>query len=140
MKLNELKALSIWQPWAWAIVHAGKDFENREWAPKNPGRKFSGEFLIHAAKGMTRDEYAAGAAMIDNLPPFEDLQRGGIIGRARVVDFVERSDSDWSFGPGLVLADAKPLPFMPCKGMLGFFKPELLNVQAHVTAGKKDKP
>lgn len=24
-------ALSIRQPWAWAILHAGKDIENRDW-------------------------------------------------------------------------------------------------------------
>ena len=26
-----MKALSIRQPWAWAILHAGKDIENRDW-------------------------------------------------------------------------------------------------------------
>ena len=26
-----MKAISIHQPWAWAIFHAGKNFENRTW-------------------------------------------------------------------------------------------------------------
>ena len=26
-----MKALTIKQPWAWAIIHAGKDIENRDW-------------------------------------------------------------------------------------------------------------
>ena len=26
-----MKCLSIRQPWAWAIIHAGKDIENRCW-------------------------------------------------------------------------------------------------------------
>jgi hypothetical protein len=50
-----MKALSIRQPWAWLILHAGKDIENRDWPTR-----FRGRFLIHAAKGMTRDEYENG--------------------------------------------------------------------------------
>ena len=26
-----MKALSLRQPWAWAVVHAGKSIENRRW-------------------------------------------------------------------------------------------------------------
>src|SRR3990167_9411398 len=47
-----MKALSIRQPWAWLILHAGKDIENRGWPTS-----FRGRFLIHASKGMTRAEY-----------------------------------------------------------------------------------
>ena len=39
-----MKALSIRQPWAWLILHGGKDIENRTWATKLRGR-----VLIHAA-------------------------------------------------------------------------------------------
>ena len=46
-------ALSVRQPWAWAIIHAGKDIENRSWATK-----FRGRVLIHASKGMTQEEFA----------------------------------------------------------------------------------
>lgn len=28
-----MKALTVWPEWAWAIVHAGKNVENRTWAP-----------------------------------------------------------------------------------------------------------
>lgn len=31
----------------------------------------------------------------------------------------------WSFGPGLGHADAEPLPYQPCKGALGFFRPSI---------------
>lgn len=47
-----MKALSIRQPWAWLIVHGGKDIENRSWHTK-----FRGRFLVHAAKGMTSNEF-----------------------------------------------------------------------------------
>lgn len=50
-------ALSVRQPWAWAIIYAGKDIENRSWQAVNHGLKIRGEICIHAAKGMTQAEY-----------------------------------------------------------------------------------
>jgi hypothetical protein len=53
---------------------------------------------------------------------------GGIVGIAEIVGCVTKYDSEWFFGPyGFVLANARPLPFMPCRGMLGFFWPEIAN-------------
>jgi len=146
LNLQGLKALSIRQPWAWFIVRPDivgpikrqqaldadlmKPVENRDWNPKNPGRKFRGRFLIHAAKGCTRKEYEAGCdfavscGMESAVPPLEKLDRGGVVGVATVTDFVDEHDSDWFMGPGaLVLTDVMPLPFTPCPGMLGFFNP-----------------
>ncbi|SDG87205.1 ASCH domain-containing protein [Pseudomonas flavescens] len=117
-----MKALSIRQPWAWLIIHGSKDIENRTWHTK-----FRGRFLVHAAQGMTRKEYEFArdfALQTDAtlLPPFEDLQRGGIIGSVELVDSVDHSKSRWYMGEkGFVLQDPKPLPFMPLKGRLGFF-------------------
>ena len=79
-----MMALSIRQPWAWLILHAGKDIENRDWPTR-----FRGRFLIHASKGMTREEYELaedplwhkGGPTID-LPEFGLLDRGGIVGEA----------------------------------------------------------
>lgn len=122
-----MKALSIRQPWAWLILHGGKDIENRTWPTKLRGR-----FLIHASKGLTRREYEdvcryaaeRGAA----VPAFDQLQRGGIIGSVELVDCVNASASPWYMGQvGFVLANPKPLPFMECKGALGFF-----NVPEHI--------
>lgn len=119
-------ALSIRQPWAWLIVQGYKDIENRGWVT---GKR--GPFLIHAAKGMTRPEYAA-AMMVARgngvtIPAFEDLERGGIVGMADLVGCVSREEtaSPWFFGPvGFQLANARPLTFRPCKGALGFFRAE----------------
>jgi len=120
------KALSIRQPWAWLIVNGLKDIENRSW-PTN----FRGRIYVHAGKGMTREEYeAAYDTAVDanigiELPPFEKLERGGIVGAVDIVDCVNNSESPWFFGPmGFVLKNPKVLPFMPCKGALGFFTPE----------------
>lgn len=129
-----MKAISIRQPWAWCIITAGKDIENRDWPTR-----FRGTVLIHASKGMTRDEYEgclgtchgiserhpfpSGLAM----PAFEELQRGGIVGQAEIVDCVTAHSSPWFFGQyGFVLRNARPLPFRPYKGALGLFEvPEM---------------
>jgi len=134
-----MKALSIRQPWAWLIMHAGKDIENRDWPTR-----FLGRVLIHASKGMTRDEYedgqdtlwASGGTVIE-LPPIEKLDRGGIVGSVEIVDCVTASDSPWFFGRfGFVLRDPRPLPFKPWKGALGFFDvPD--SVYSHADAAKQ---
>jgi hypothetical protein len=118
-----MKALSIRQPWAWLIANGHKDIENRCWKTYLRGR-----FLIHASKGMTRDDYATASVMAEEqgieLPSFGDLERGGIIGEATITDCVTQDASPWFFGEyGFVIKDARPLPFAPCKGALGFFTP-----------------
>jgi hypothetical protein len=130
---KNMKALSIRQPWAWAILHCGKDIENRDWSDRNPGIRFRGEFLIHTGHHpdgkITNDDIAdlmrraiAGGMSISDIPKGDDLPFGGIVGRARVVDVVREHSSPWFFGPiGLVIEDAKPLPFVRWKGALGFF-------------------
>lgn len=117
-----MKAISIRQPWAWLIINAGKDIENRDWLTN-----FRGRILVHASLGMTRAEYGdaystARMASGHDLPPMADLQRGGIIGSVEIVDCVKASTSPWFFGTfGFVLANPRPLPFVPFKGSLGFF-------------------
>ena len=45
-----------------------------------------------------------------------------VVGIARVVDCVERSESRWFFGPfGFVLEDVHPLNPCPIRGRLGLF-------------------
>jgi hypothetical protein len=122
-------ALSIRQPWAWLILNAGKEIENRDWPTR-----FRGRFLIHASKGMTLDEYdnAVDTAILAGrkrpfkpgtiLPAPKDLEKGGIVGSAELVDCVRHDDSPWFFGTfGFLLRDPRPMPFIPYKGQLGFF-------------------
>lgn len=132
-----MKALSIRQPWAWLILHGGKDVENRVW-----NTNVRGEFLIHAAKGMTRDEYEAGQCLAEevqgyqfahDMPSPEQLERGGIVGVAELVAVasplteaqLERGERQyvWHIPEqyGFILRNARPLPFLPCKGALGFW-------------------
>lgn len=114
-----MKALSIRQPWAWLIVHGGKNIENRTWRTK-----LRGPVLIHAGKKVDLRAYAELKAQGVKLPDLEKLQTGGIIGKAVIVDCVDGSDSPWFRGPhGLVLSNPRPVKFVPCLGRLSFFEP-----------------
>lgn len=132
MEIPQL-ALSVRQPWAWAIIFAGKDIENRTWQAVNHGLKRRGRVAIHASKGMGKEEYEDARDFInDNMrriasdlrcPEAKDLVRGGIIGSVDVVDVVSDSQSDWFMGPrGLVLRDPVPCDFIPSVGALGYFE------------------
>ena len=122
-----MKAISVRQPWCWLILHAGKDIENRSWHTKVRGR-----VLLHAAKGMTREEWQRGLGYAEHLAhapasllqqaQFDDLPRGGIVGSVEIVDCLDRSDSPWYMGQvGFLLRDPRPMPLVPCKGALNFF-------------------
>ena len=126
-------ALSIRQPWAWAIVNAGKDIENRSWATT-----FRGPVCIHASKGMTNREWDEAMEFIDRTFPLplvaqlgrrrsasgsDEAARGGIIATAEIADCVTQSESPWFCGTyGFVLRNVQPVPFIPVKGLLGFFR------------------
>ena len=105
-------ALSIRQPWAHRIIFEGKDIENRDWPTR-----FRGPVLIHAGKGVDADDR-------DDISPA--MWRGGIVGAAEIVDCVSESTSRWFFGAyGFVLRNPIALEFIPCKGALGFFLPDV---------------
>lgn len=105
-ELAAAPALSIRQPWAWAILHAGKTIENRDWR----SCKYRGPVWIHASKwggpsldrisvaaqdeayAMLNTARAARSPRLDGGPvTLRDLyqHRGGIVGRARIVGVVE---------------------------------------------------
>ena len=73
-----MKCITVRQPWAWAIFH-GKDVENRDWPTRVRGR-----VAVHAARGMTEQEYVAAYAyceargVILPMPPL--LFRGVVLG------------------------------------------------------------
>lgn len=132
-----MKALSIRQPWAWLICAGHKPVENRTWQTA-----YRGELLIHA--GQQFDDEGA-ATVLAVFPELEDLmpkqfELGGIVGAATLVDCVTSHPSRWFTGPnGLVLRDARPLPFRPWRGQLGMFdvpddEPGLLQALAAPTA------
>ena len=122
------RALSIQQPWAWAILNGGKDVENRSWPTR-----FRGRILIHAGKRFDREGYRQLVEHADflgldaeRIPAPEDFRRGGIVGAVTIADCVETSTSPWFSGDyGFVLLDPEPMDLIPCRGRLGIFRPEV---------------
>lgn len=132
-----MRILTVRQPWAWAIIHGGKDVENRV---RNIAGGYRGPIAIHAALAwdVTASWNAAWPELSDALDRAGETvwdapegARGAIIG---VVDLVDVHHADWCWdGPGvhcspwadtdahhLVLANPRALdePF-PYKGALG---------------------
>ena len=114
-------ALSLKQPWAWAMLHLGKDVENRRWPTK-----FRGPVVIHASLTWDHEGEEFLREMCAQIP--EDMPRGAFVGTMRITgcrryrpDLVE---SLWAFGPWCFdVADAKPLHApIPAKGRLGFYR------------------
>lgn len=113
---NDLRAISLTQPWGWSILYAGKRIENRF---RSDGRvpdicRQLGPFLLHASKGMTRKAYNTACSFMEEhgyacrtpgeaniealrdglhtqapmIPERRDLVRGAIIGRARGIGHI----------------------------------------------------
>lgn len=125
MRTTPLIALTVRQPWAWAIVTpaVGKDVENRSWRTGHRG-----PLAIHAARGITRAEYRAAAQFIFErsevwAPPMEELDYGALIGLVAVTGCVSASESPWFQGPhGITLATLRRLLApLPCPGQLGLW-------------------
>ena len=115
-----MKALSIKQPWVHAILHEGKDIENRSWKSN-----YRGWIALHAsAKPLTSpvEEF--------RCPDLKSLDYSAICGVARLIDITTNSRSKWFYRPddgsinyGWVFADATPLKKpIPCKGALGVWE------------------
>lgn len=98
-----MKAISLWQPWAWTIFH-GKPVENRDWPTR-----YRGSLLIHASKTWDRNGFdwicnMFGAKLFDLMPKV--FPQGYLVGKVTLIDCVRKYDSPWFFGPyGHVYAD-----------------------------------
>ena len=113
-----MKAVSIHNPWCWAILHAGKNVENRSWATRHHG-----PLLVHAALSLkSLDAQRAAhwrAAFGVELPRREALVFGALLGTVDVIDCVQvgpggaigtHGHSKWAEHGyyGWVLANPKP--------------------------------
>ncbi|MDJ0920166.1 MAG: hypothetical protein QNI84_03500 [Henriciella sp.] len=126
-------ALSVRQPSAWALLHGGKDIENRTAFSVKAGGMKPARIALHAAKGMTQAEYEYAAYKFADIgcvvPRPDDLARGAIIGVIEVIAIVHREEtgSPWMSrrSPdmrGLVVADPMAIQPIPADGARGYFK------------------
>lgn len=126
-------ALSVRQPSAWAILHGGKDIENRTIGSVRAGKMVPGRICIHAAVGLTQKEWHYLVYRFGEIgcvvPPPATLVRRAIIGTVEVDDIVtaDQTASVWMSRSdpamrGLVLRDPKPIEPIPATGELGYFE------------------
>jgi hypothetical protein len=90
----KIRAVSLIQPWAWALVHGPKWIENRVWWAPLVGH----ELVLHASLRPSPSVYQANRERLLRcmqalgleleLPHVEDLTFGAVIGRARVADLI----------------------------------------------------
>lgn len=136
-----MRAITVRQPWAWQIIHQGKNIENRA---RNIAGKYRGPLAIHA--GLRPDQEAL-RRLPKRAPEWVTAPRvfdyGVILGVVDLVDVHEAHllagpveyccPSGWAERSGvhhLVLANPRPVsknpvadPGIPCRGALGLWTP-----------------
>jgi hypothetical protein len=121
IEIISMKALSIQQPWLYAITDLDKRVENRTWKP--PWWIIGRRIALHASKIDDRAGYVIirDIANVD-VPP--DLPRGCIVATAKVLGWIDESNDKWFFGPyGWILDDINKISPGPvfCRGALGLW-------------------
>ena len=142
-----MRILTVRQPWAWAIIHGGKDVENRV---RNIAGDYRGPVAIHAGLSPNPGPWWAAIDPPFGSTPHDDHENwGAIIGVVDLVDVhsasviggcgwmdhhcpehpngCRRHCSPWAMGPKpdgwylhLELANPRPLAEpIPFKGALG---------------------
>ena len=123
-----VRALTLRQPWAWAVIHGGKDAENRRWRTT-----YRGPLLIHAGKNTERDPEATARLLWMMADPEAFGQpraawqaRQAIIGVVRLSDILTDSRSPWATAGWYhwMFEFAAPVdPAIPCLGRPGLWVP-----------------
>jgi len=135
-----MKCLSVRQPWAWAILHAGKDVENRTWAPSPKQLKPGERLAIHASKMFDVDglrwicaNHAELGLKLEDIPiDPKAYPVGGVVGSVEFVGTVNSplhngsNTSPWFFGTvgWLVSHPVELAEPVPMKGRLMLFDVE----------------
>lgn len=128
-----IRLLSVRQPWAWALIHGGKDVENRSWRTN-----YRDLLAIHAGlqdhDTLKHDDWKAFEAHYIGSDVFAGFEadkepRGAIIGIVEIygcepghlVDSVWRDNEPGWFAWQVRNPVVLPEP-IPCKGQLGLGK------------------
>lgn len=149
---NDMKAITLWQPWATAVARGSKRMETRSWRTS-----YKGPLAIHAAKRCDKDELvfyrshwnwcgALGLAMAVAKPLWEELPFGAIVAVATLkfciqtdrltlgdldqkrqvrdgYEWCERQLGDYTLGRwAWVLEDVTQIEPIPWKGRQGLFE------------------
>ena len=138
-----MRVITVRQPWAWAIVHGGKDVENRT---RNIAGAYRGPVAIHAGEafateGFKDPTYQAARNAAGPVVRQVVLNRGSIIGMVALMDVhlsatheerwnveLERREqcSPWAMVDHyhLVFENPRAIDPIPAKGKLGLWRPD----------------
>lgn len=127
-----MRALTIQDPWMWAITEMDKRIENRTWKP--PLSAIGKTIALHVSKKP--DPAGIGSIYrITNKIVTVEYRYGKIVATAKVLGWIDANcqtasspellkfmDDKWFFGPiGWVLDDVKKVNIVDCKGALGLW-------------------
>jgi hypothetical protein len=141
---EHVKVLTVHPEWAYAIIHLGKDAENRSWAP--PPALIGQDLAIHAS-ARRGDTFASffitnlGSLLPENLPhgavvgvvTVKDAHNSGACFRTGNLSYLHPEGpyrcSPWGLGGATghgpqmhwELTDPRPCEPVPCKGRLGIW-------------------
>lgn len=137
-----MKALTIKQPWAHAIVAGHKRIENRVWRTH-----YRGPLAIHAGKAKDLLDAHYPAAWQQQYgtpwPPLTALRFGAVIGVVELVDVVPLADlpediASHVFAEGpycWILANPRPCAPIRCPGNQQLWTPDDVTLSALQAAG-----
>lgn len=151
-------ALTVWQPWAWAIGAGIKTVENRDWVPNWRLLKDGDDLAIHASvhaptrEDMKRFRFAARGHVVPTSSESNELGatwgRGRIVavatftGIARSKDELQESQRQWWVGKyGWLLSNVRQLNLSTAPKVLG--QQGLWTLPAgveHLVAGQLSRP
>jgi len=148
---DDLRALTLWQPWASLVASGLKRVENRPWKP--PSWLIGKSLAIHAGQKYDRNSAITAEALGGNPPARRECPSGAIIGIGRVIGVAksevevvdlsgDMSQARWFFGPyGWVLDNIRELPTpLECRGFQGLWRvPEDL-LEKHASAFAEETP
>ena len=131
-----MRALSIKQPWLYAIMHLGKQIENRDWRP--PDWIIGERIALHASARPDTLTAIASCQKIAGVMLPKNIPMGRVLATAVIVGFVgidgsgvtneerrsEVLNDKWFFGDyGWMLDDVRILETpVPYKGALGLWR------------------
>ena len=132
-----MRALTIQQPWAWAVAAGYKRIENRTWSPVPGAFRLGERIAIHAGKTLDQSfpwrdlEHAHKGPLPAGVtvPGTGELVFGAIIATAKVTRFVavpdklSPTDRAWFQGPwGWMLEDVRRVaPPVEVRGALSLW-------------------
>jgi hypothetical protein len=124
-----VKTLSVRQPWAFAILHLGKDIENRSWPTD-----YRGPLAIHASKPIDRQAVGDLERWLEIKINDNELVTGAVVGTVNLVDCLppdgpgDESPGEWAERGQYhwLLDNPRPLERpIPRLGKLGLFEVEV---------------